>query len=288
MWFVWDAGIAVSFMGLGCMLACVLACMYNLSEWLGATVAGVSFQIMLLVMSGWALSSHWYTMTTNPGTIPKSMRISQLSPVDEKTLGEPKANEFVYCETCDALHPKRAEHCHTCQSCVVLMDHHCPWVNNCIGIGNAKNFILLLLYVAMLCAAMIVVTVLQLWTCTAPIVCGLKAGASPGRAGMWVLAVSSLFLVLCSLMLAMEIFSISEDEIYGAIASDLSSLQESREHGSKLSRHLGILFGNDMFQWHWLVPGRNVHRRRRDDEMDIILGYREGESSHKSGIQSLV
>jgi hypothetical protein len=27
------------------------------------------------------------------------------------------------------------------------MDHHCPWINNCIGFWNRKPFILLLVYV---------------------------------------------------------------------------------------------------------------------------------------------
>ncbi|CAD8075430.1 unnamed protein product [Paramecium sonneborni] len=40
------------------------------------------------------------------------------------------------CADCKLVRPKRSKHCDVCQKCVMVYDHHCPWINNCVGAKN--------------------------------------------------------------------------------------------------------------------------------------------------------
>lgn len=48
------------------------------------------------------------------------------------------------CPTCEVVKSPRSKHCNVCDRCVERMDHHCPWLNNCVGITNHIYFLLMI------------------------------------------------------------------------------------------------------------------------------------------------
>ncbi|KAI9021418.1 DHHC palmitoyltransferase-domain-containing protein [Phycomyces nitens] len=61
--------------------------------------------------------------------------------VPASILGGPK-----WCEICQVWKPDRTHHCRVCDRCVLKMDHHCPWVNGCVGLENYRYFIQFICY----------------------------------------------------------------------------------------------------------------------------------------------
>uniref|UniRef100_A0A7S4V6W9 Palmitoyltransferase n=1 Tax=Ditylum brightwellii TaxID=49249 RepID=A0A7S4V6W9_9STRA len=48
--------------------------------------------------------------------------------------------EVKYCFACETNVNTNAVHCRTCRRCIEGYDHHCPWLNNCVGGENYQLF----------------------------------------------------------------------------------------------------------------------------------------------------
>lgn len=68
---------------------------------------------------------------------------SRTGGVDPRTYG--------FCKKCRIPRPPRAHHCHVCKHCVLGMDHHCPWVGQCVGYFNYRYFVLFMAYLWSAC-----------------------------------------------------------------------------------------------------------------------------------------
>jgi palmitoyltransferase len=49
-----------------------------------------------------------------------------------------------FCDVCEAFVHDRTKHCGDCNRCSDLFDHHCKWLNNCIGGKNYVDFLVLI------------------------------------------------------------------------------------------------------------------------------------------------
>ncbi|EFN76569.1 Palmitoyltransferase ZDHHC3 [Harpegnathos saltator] len=108
-----------------------------------------------------AFASHLRTMFTDPGAVPKGNATKEMI----QQMGFREGQVIFKCPKCCSIKPDRAHHCSVCQRCIRKMDHHCPWVNNCVGENNQKYFVLFTFYIAGISLQSLFLCIQQFTTC---------------------------------------------------------------------------------------------------------------------------
>jgi len=151
-------GHCVSFtlMGIGIAVLAFEGLVYNvvflgrILPALGKDKYVVPFAVLFNLVWILAVWSCLQAYRTNPGSVPTRWRdfVEQVGDEMHVVLAQPEWQPGVatHCWKCPTPRPERTKHCKICDICVLRMDHHCPWINNCVGFSNHKYFILLGVY----------------------------------------------------------------------------------------------------------------------------------------------
>ncbi|XP_066277409.1 palmitoyltransferase ZDHHC16-like [Branchiostoma lanceolatum] len=94
-----------------------------------------------LIFGNWlavnVLFHYFKALLTSPGKPPSGDRLN--------------TEVTTVCKKCITPKPPRTHHCSVCKCCVLKMDHHCPWLNNCVGHYNHRYFFLFCVYIFVGC-----------------------------------------------------------------------------------------------------------------------------------------
>jgi len=110
--------------------------LFIVNETSNMTLSSISF-VLANALFGYFLFT---SARADPGFLPHSGNlVTELSEMLDR--GE---NPRLMCARCISWSTVRAKHCYACDRCVAQWDHHCVWVNNCVGALNHREFYLML------------------------------------------------------------------------------------------------------------------------------------------------
>ncbi|ORM39850.1 Palmitoyltransferase ZDHHC3 [Babesia sp. Xinjiang] len=204
-------------------------------------VFAICWHTLLLFLALWA---HWMCTLSDPGRVPLIH--------DEQVAEDAIRYGFTDCPRCKSVRPRRAHHCSVCKRCILHMDHHCPWIGNCVGLFNQKFFIQYTGYVCITGTTELAITsvvgyeMYQLYNNDASLLLR-KYGAS------WMVA--SIVLYFLAIVFTMFTFTLFVDQIYNLYrnTSSIDKLKRIPPREQSFIQTLTHVFGSRP-SWKWLLP----------------------------------
>ncbi|XP_067950182.1 palmitoyltransferase ZDHHC3-like [Watersipora subatra] len=229
---------------------------------LSYSVFGMMNIIAFNAILGLMVLSHIRAMTCDPGivsTLPNNQADLNLVQSDKYKQSE-GVNGWTICSKCDAVRPPQAHHCRICGKCIKKMDHHCPWINNCIGELNQKYLLMFLFYVvvASVYAASMVATYWLLHPPhLSPLVMHNKTMHTAG---------------LCSIAGLFSIFSfvVGYDKLAAVrIRKELSGTATGETNSQMSTKEICYEVFGDVHPFLWLIP-LNINKRRNGARQGLL------------------
>ncbi|CAL8099320.1 unnamed protein product [Orchesella dallaii] len=117
------------------------------------SICGLLSLTSFLVASGLVMFNFFSAISHGPGYLPLGWE-----PKDESAK-----SKLQYCVVCKGYKAPRAHHCRKCGRCVMKLDHHCPWINSCVGHENHSHFVFFLVSAIMGCSQATVILACSLY-----------------------------------------------------------------------------------------------------------------------------
>ncbi|NP_001359470.1 palmitoyltransferase ZDHHC3 isoform 4 [Mus musculus] len=154
-----------------------------------------------------------------------------------------------------------------CKRCIRKMDHHCPWVNNCVGENNQKYFVLFTMYIALISLHALIMVGFHFLHCFEEDWTKCSSFSPPTTVILLILLCfeALLFLIFTSVMFGTQVHSICTDE------TGIEQLKKEERRWAKKTKWMNMkaVFGHP-FSLGWASPFATPDQGKADPYQYVV------------------